>query len=92
MRNANLLSPAYIFATAADLKLDDKAFAACAASTKFDAAIQSDMQEGARLNLAGTPTFVIGRTANGSIEGPLIVGALPYAQFDAKLRQLLELR
>ena len=92
LRNANLLSPAYISATAADLKLDAKAFAVCAASTKFDAEIQSDMQEGARLNLAGTPTFVIGRTTNGSIEGPLVVGALPYAQFDAKLRQLIELR
>lgn len=92
LRNANLLSPAYISATASDLKLDAKAFAACTASTRFDADIQSDMQEGARLNLAGTPTFVIGRTANGSIEGPLVVGALPYAQFDAKLRQLMELR
>jgi protein-disulfide isomerase len=92
MRNANLLSPAYISATAADLKLDAKAFAACAASTKFDAEIQSDMQEGTRLNVAGTPTFVLGRTSNGSIEGPVVVGALPYAQFDAKLRQLMELR
>lgn len=92
MRNANLLSPAYIAATASDLKLDTKAFAACASSTKFDAEIQADMQEGSRLNVAGTPTFVMGRTANGTIEGPVVVGALPYAQFDAKLRQLLELR
>jgi protein-disulfide isomerase len=50
------------------------------------------MQEGTRLNVAGTPTFVVGRTSNGSIEGPVVVGALPYAQFDAKLRQLMELR
>jgi protein-disulfide isomerase len=92
MKNANLLSPAYIAATAADLKLDTRAFATCSTSTKFDSEIQADMQEGARLNVAGTPTFVLGRTANGSIEGPVVVGALPYAQFDAKLRQLLELR
>jgi protein-disulfide isomerase len=92
MRNANLLSPAYIAATAADLKLDTKAFSACSASTKFDAEIQSDMQDGARVNVAGTPTFVMGRTTGSSIEGPVLVGALPYAQFDAKLRQLLELR
>lgn len=92
MRNANLLSPAYIAATAADLKLDTKAFSSCSTSTKFDADIQSDMQEGARVNVAGTPTFVMGRTTGSSIEGPVLVGALPYAQFDAKLKQLLELR
>jgi len=91
MRNANLLSPAYIAATASDLKLDAKAFAACSASNRFDAEIQADMQEGARLNVAGTPTFVMGRTA-AAVEGPVVVGALPYAQFDAKLKQLLELR
>ncbi len=92
MRNANLLSSAYIAATAADLKLDTKAFSTCAASTKFDGEIQSDMQEGARVNVAGTPTFVMGRTTGSSIEGPVLVGALPYAQFAAKLKQLLELR
>ena len=92
MRNANLLSPAYIAATASDLKLDTKTFAACSTSTKFDSEIDADVQEGLRLRVAGTPTFVLGRTANGTIEGPVVVGALPYAQFDAKLRQLLELR
>lgn len=92
MRNANLLSPAYIAATASDLKLDTKTFAACSTSTKFDSEIDADVQEGLRLRVAGTPTFVLGRTANGTIEGPVVVGALPYAQFDAKLRQLLELQ
>ena len=92
MRNANLLSPAYIAATAADLKLDTKAFASCSTSSKFDAEIQADMQEGTRVSVAGTPTFVMGRTAGSMIEGPVVVGALPYAQFDAKFRQLLELR
>jgi protein-disulfide isomerase len=89
MRNANLLSSDYITKTAGDLKLDSKAFATCAASTKFDAEIQADMQEGLRIGVEGTPTFVIGRTAGSSVEGPMIVGALPYAQFDAKLKQLL---
>jgi protein-disulfide isomerase len=92
MRNANLLSPAYIAATADDLKLDTKAFATCSVSPRFDAEIQADVQEGTRLNVAGTPTFVMGRTAGGTVEGPVVVGALPYAQFDARLRQLLELR
>ena len=87
--NANVLSPDYITRTAADVKLDMNAFAACTASKKFDAAIQADMIEGARIGVGGTPTFVLGRTAPTTLEGPVIVGAAPYVQFDAKLRELL---
>lgn len=90
MRNANLLSPDYIAKTAAELKLDAKAFAACAASTKYDAAIEAETQEGTKIGVEGTPTFVVGRSAPGSVEGPMIVGAMPYAQFDAKLKSLLD--
>lgn len=89
MRNANLLSPDYITKTAADLKLDTKAFASCIASAKFDAEIQADMQEGTRIGVTGTPTFVLGRTTAASVEGPVIVGALPYVTFDTKLKDLI---
>jgi len=89
MRNASLLSPDYIARTAAEMKLDSRAFAACAASTTFDADIRADMQEGLKIGVEGTPTFVIGRSAPTSVEGPMIVGALAYTQFDAKLKELL---
>jgi protein-disulfide isomerase len=89
VRNANLLSPAYIANAAADLKLEPKGFAACTASAKYDAEIQSEMAEGTRLGVSGTPTFVMGRTTPTAIEGPIMVGALPYAMFDAKLKSLL---
>ena len=89
MRNANLLTPDYIRKTAADMKLDMKAFAACTASTKFDADIQADLVEGARIGIGGTPTFVVGKTNASTLEGPMIVGAMPYVQFDAKLKELL---
>jgi protein-disulfide isomerase len=90
MRNANLLTPAYIAKTANDLKLDAGAFTGCAASTKFDAQIQAETQEGLQLGIGGTPTFVIGRTTATSVEGPMLVGALPFAVFDAKLKELLD--
>ena len=89
MKNANLLSPDYITKTAADLKLDPAAFAACTATRKYDAEIEAETAEGAQLGITGTPTFVVGPTAPDSLEGPVIVGALPYAVFDAKLKQLL---
>lgn len=89
MKNANLLSPAYIRKVAGDLKLDVDAFAACTASRKFDADIQADMDEAQRLGIAGTPTFIVGRTTPTGIEGPLIVGALDYSRFDAKFKEVL---
>jgi protein-disulfide isomerase len=88
MRNANLLSADYIAKTAADLKLDRKAFSACTASTKYDAEIQSETEEGAKIGVGGTPTFVLGKTSPNSVDGPMIIGALPYAAFDAKLKEL----
>jgi protein-disulfide isomerase len=89
MRNANQLTADYIARTAADLKLDGKTFTSCAASAKYDAQIQAEMQEGLKLGVGGTPTFVLGRTTATAVEGPVVVGALPYAAFDAKLRELL---
>ena len=89
MRNANLLTPDYITRTADDLKLDKKAFAACAVSNKYDVLIRAEMTEGTKLGVGGTPTFVLGRTTAAAVEGPMLVGALPYAEFDAKLKALL---
>ena len=89
MRNANLLTPAYITKTAADLKLEPKAFEACAASAKYDAEIQAETAEGTKLGVTGTPTFVMGKTTAAAVEGPIMVGALPYAMFDARLKSLL---
>jgi protein-disulfide isomerase len=89
MRNAHLLSADYIAKTASDLKLDARRFAACSSSSKYESEINAELQEGMTLGVNGTPTFVIGRTAPNAIEGPFVVGALPYAQFDAKLKALL---
>jgi protein-disulfide isomerase len=90
MRNANLLTADYIVKTANELKLEPRGFAACNASTKYDADIQAESAEGTRLGVGGTPTFIMGRTTAVAVEGPMLVGALPYAQFDAKLKSLLD--
>ena len=50
----------------------------CAASTKYDAEIQAETREGTALGVGGTPTFVMGRTTATAVEGPMMVGALPY--------------
>ena len=89
VRGYNRLGPAFVTSAAEGLGLDMAAFKACAASTKFDAAITQDMNEGRAVNVEGTPTFVLGRTSPQGLDGVLIVGAQPFAAFDAKIKELL---
>ena len=64
------------------LKLDQKSFAQCLDSGKQQPAVQSDVEEGARLGITGTPSFFI--------NGRLLVGAQPLDTFrkviDSELR------
>ena len=65
------------------LQLDQKSFAQCLDSGKHQAAVQSDVEEGARLGITGTPSFFI--------NGRFLVGAQPLETFrkviDSELRR-----
>jgi protein-disulfide isomerase len=76
---------------AQDLKLNVTAFKACeaTAATTFQAGMQKDLADGTSVGVSGTPTFVIGKTTATGLDGIRIVGAQPYAVFDAKLKELL---
>lgn len=89
MQAYNRLNEAVVMSTAEGLKLDMKAFSACAKSTRFDAAIMQDMKDARAINVEGTPTFVLGRTSAEGLDGIVLVGAQPFAAFDAKIRELL---
>ena len=89
VRNASILSPPFIDEAARQLKLDVNAFDACLKSGRYDAVVQKDANEAASLGITGTPTFVVGRTTGTSIDGVKVVGAQPFAVFDARLKQLL---
>jgi protein-disulfide isomerase len=96
MRHTILLNNAQLSADvfntfAADLKLNVAAFKACTATaaTKFQAEMQKDLTDATSVGVSGTPTFVIGRTSANGIDGVRLVGAQPYAVFDAKLQELL---
>ena len=39
--------------------------------------------------ITGTPTFVLGRTVKQGVDGTVIVGTMPYADLDARIRRLL---
>jgi protein-disulfide isomerase len=96
MRHTILLNNAQLGADvfntfAADLKLNVATFKACEASaaTKFQAEMQKDLTDATSVGVSGTPTFVIGRTSANGLDGVRLVGAQPYAVFDAKLQELL---
>jgi protein-disulfide isomerase len=89
IRNAARLSPAFITTTAAGLKLDMTSFAACIAGDRHDVEISADMDAARSLGIEGTPSFLLGRTTGDTLEGVVIVGALPFEMFDAKIKELL---
>jgi protein-disulfide isomerase len=66
-------SPQELKQYAQDLKLDGSVFAQCLDSGRYQAQVNSDIEEGTRLGVTGTPTFFL--------NGRLLVGAQPFAEF-----------
>jgi protein-disulfide isomerase len=87
--NANQLGADRYTALAADLKLDAPRFAQCLAEKRYGPQIQQDVIDAEAAGINGTPSFIIGRATPAGIDGVRVIGAQPYAAFDAKLKQLL---
>jgi len=78
--------------SAAKLGLDTAKLDACMASTRFADVIKRSSEEAAKMNIEGTPTFVIGTIGpNGNIVSvkKTIVGAQPFGAFKAVIDPLL---
>jgi len=88
--NASQLQADKINDYAKNASMDVAKFKACFESDKYKTAIDKDIAEGTVAGVTGTPAFVLGRVQNGKIEGIRIVGAMPYAQFDAKIQDFLK--
>ena len=88
VNNAHL-TPTIFDSFAKELKLNLTQFDACVTSKKYAARIAQDQQEGAMAGVSGTPTFVIGRTSAKGFEGVRVVGAQPYAVFEAQIQKAL---
>ncbi len=73
---------------AASLKMDVAAFRSCVQSEKYKNAVQTDTLEALKIGADGTPAFVIGRSTLEGVDGELMVGAMPYAVFEQKLKDL----
>jgi protein-disulfide isomerase len=71
--------------------LDASAFRACLESGTHAAAIKESVERVQKLNINGTPMFLIGRTPAGSQEmkvAKVIEGAQPYAAFKAAIDEV----
>jgi protein-disulfide isomerase len=89
LANSSKLTPEFIDATAASAKLDMQAFRTCLESTQTEEAVQRDLAAGRAAGVEGTPTFIVGRTQAQGLDGVRLVGALPFENLDAKLKELL---
>ena len=95
MRHFTLLNnkglSASTFATfAQDLKLDVAAFNACTAdANRHTDTVAADLESGKAAGVKGTPSFVLGRSKAGGVDGVRVVGALAFEEFDKRLKLAL---
>ena len=86
--NPDKLDLEHILGFAGDLKMDAKAMRTCVEGEKYKNAVQTDVLEAMKIGANATPTFVIGKSTPEGVDGELMVGAMPYIMFDAKLKEL----
>jgi protein-disulfide isomerase len=85
--NPDKLDMKSLVKTAESLKLDVKAFRECIESEKYKNAVQTDIMDAKRIGADGTPTFVVGKSTSTGVDGELLVGALPFEEFEKTLKQ-----
>lgn len=87
------IKPAQLKGHAKTIGLDDAKFSECFDSKRYLRQIATDIRDGQRAGVSGTPTFFLGPTKNGkTFTGAALRGAQPYAVFkrtlDAALARL----
>jgi protein-disulfide isomerase len=87
--NSGELSDETILRIAQDNLSDMPAFRACLYEEKHKSEIQRDALDASALGISGTPSFVIGKAAGDTLDGDLVVGAVPLAVFDGEIKKFL---
>ena len=90
IKNADQLGGDRIAGFAKGLGLDMKKFEGCLGSDFYKPAIDKDIAEGNNAGVTGTPSFVVGKLDKGRLVGLRLVGAMPYAQIEAKIREVMD--
>ena len=84
----NRLAEADVLSRAQHLNLKAETFRSCLTSGKYRAAVEKEEAEASALGVSGTPSFLIGRSTPDGVDGVILVGALPFSEFEAKLNEL----
>ena len=66
---------------AGSLHMNTDTFRSCVESGKYKEAVQSSVLEAMKFGIAGTPSFVIGKTTPEGVDGQVVEGALPLTEF-----------
>jgi protein-disulfide isomerase len=72
------------------LLLEPTVFQTCLAAEKYKDEVRKDAAEAATLQISGTPTFVLAKSAKDKLEGVRIVGAQSFATFQSAIDGLLK--
>jgi protein-disulfide isomerase len=69
--------------------LDATTLGTCLDSGKYNAKIDQDVKDGSSIGISGTPGFLVGKydPTTGKVEGDIIKGAYPYADFQTALEK-----
>jgi protein-disulfide isomerase len=86
--NSDKLDLESLVAEAGSLQMDTKAFRGCVESQKYKEAVQTDVQEALKIGAQATPTFVLGKSTPQGVDGELIEGTRPYAEFVKEISKL----
>jgi protein-disulfide isomerase len=85
--NGSRLGPDMILDIARGLYLDIPVFQTCIDRGQYDSRVQATAKQAATLSIQGTPTFVIGKSTPDGVDGNVLIGAMPYANFEAEFKK-----
>ncbi len=68
-------------------RLDLERFKGCVGANKYSSEIKKAADVANAQGISGTPSFLLGKTNGDQLDGVVIVGAQPYAAFEAQLKQ-----
>ncbi|HET9304816.1 MAG TPA: thioredoxin domain-containing protein [Candidatus Sulfotelmatobacter sp.] len=87
--NSTDLSHDAVLRMAQSDSLDMTSFRACLDGDKYKAEVQKDAADAGALGISGTPSFVIGKSSKGLLDGDRVVGAVPLSVFDTEIHKFL---
>lgn len=85
-------SPDALLKHVKELQLDRKEFDVCVSADKYKRIVENQQNSAEKMDIRGTPSFVIGRADDEKIKGVLISGMQPLASFEQAIRSAMNER